>query len=108
MSFYSNESLSEFNQPKFFSFKKALCENLHIKRYQTSYVGKVKDRDESLVFQIPQESVAQLRHCIGWRKAWLLSLQVCGVKINNEEILPVKEIKVAQLRLQEDPGECKH
>ena len=57
------------------------------------------------MFQLPEEAVAQLRHCIGWRKAWLLSLHICSVQVNDQVALPVKEVKVTQLRLQEDPGE---
>ena len=87
-----------------YSFKKVLCENLHLKQYQVSWIGKIKDRDESLVFQILQEAIGKLRHCIGWRKTWLLSLQVCAVRISDGETIPVKEVKVSQLRLQEDPG----
>ena len=86
------------------TFKKIVCKNLKLVRAEITFVAIVKLRQQQLVFQLPSEALPLLRHCTGWRKDWLFSLDVSGVQVSGEDRISVQELKISQLRLQEDPG----
>ena len=104
VSFMLNESESPVTLNKVNSFKRTLCKNLRLVQAEVAFVVVLKIPQHQLVFQLPSESLPLLRHCIGWSKDWLFSLDVCGVQISGKDIISVQELKISQLRLQEDPG----
>ena len=71
---------------------------------EVSFIGGVRIPRKQLVFQLPSETLPLLRHCTGWRKEWLFSLDISGVQVSEEDEISVQELKISQLRLQEDPG----
>lgn len=104
VSFMLNECESPVTLNKVNSFKRTLCKNLKLVRAEVAFVAALKIPQHQFVFQLPSESLPLLRHCTGWRKDWLFSLDVCGVQISGEDIISVQELKMSELRLQEDPG----
>ena len=104
MSFILNESFQDITLHKALSFKKSLCKHLKLIPAEFTFVTTVKIPRKHLVFQLPSEVLPFLRHCTGWRKEWLFSLNVNGVQVSGEDEISVHELKISQLRLQEDPG----
>ena len=104
MSFILHESAHEITLNRVLSFKKSLCKHLKLIRAELAFVTTVKIPRKQLVFQLPSEVLPLLRHCTGWRKEWLFSLNVSGVQISGKDEISVQELKISQLRLQEDPG----
>ena len=81
-----------------------MCKNLKLVQAEVAFMAAVNEPQQQLLFQLPTEALPLLRHCTGWRKDWLFSLGVCGVKVASENVISVQEMKISQLRLQEDPG----
>ena len=104
VSFILNESFQDITLHKALSFKKSLCKHLKLIPAEFTFVTTVKIPRKHLVFQLPSEVLPFLRHCTGWRKEWLFSLNVSGVQVSGEDEISVHELKISQLRLQEDPG----
>ena len=104
VSFILNESFQDITLHKALSFKKSLCKHLKLIPAEFTFVTTVKIPRKHLVFQLPSEVLPFLRHCTGWRKEWLFSLNVNGVQVSGEDEISVHELKISQLRLQEDPG----
>ena len=104
VSFILNESFQDITLHKALSFKKSLCKHLKLIPAEFTFVTTVKIPRKHLVFQLPSEVLPFLRHCTGWRKEWLFSLNVIGVQVSGEDEISVHELKISQLRLQEDPG----
>ncbi|PFX25374.1 Protein fem-1-like C [Stylophora pistillata] len=103
VSFILNESFQDITANKVLSFKKSLCKYLTLIRAEFTFVTTVKTPRKHLVLQLPSEVLPFLRHCTGWRKEWLFSLNVSAVKVSGEDEISVQELKISQLRLQEDP-----
>ena len=89
---------------KLAGFKVTLLRALKLVRSEVALLGNLQIPERKVAFQIPEEAVPLLKHCTGWNKDWLFSLDVRGVQLKGEAVIPVKEAKVAQLKLQEDPG----
>ena len=104
VSFILCESEDPITINKVNTFKKIVCKNLKLVRAEVTFVAAVKLPQQQLVFQLPSEALPLLRHCTGWRKDWLFSLDVSGVQVSGEDVISVQELKISQLRLQEDPG----
>lgn len=90
------------------SFKKSVCKHLKLVRAEVAFVAAIRIPRKQLVFQLTSEALPLLRHCTGWRKEWLFSLHVSGVQVSGEDEISVQELKISQLRLQEDPGTSCH
>ena len=99
-----HESESPITPNKVNAFKKTVCKNLKLVPAEVTFVAAAKIPQQQLVFQMPSDALPLLRHCTGWRKDWLFSLDVSGVKVSSEDMISVQELKISQLRLQEDPG----
>ena len=104
VSFIVWESDGDFNVNKVLSFKTTVCNNLKLVRTEVTFVCRIRGLEQEIVFQLPSEALPLLRHCTGWRKEWLFSLNVRKVRVHNEPAITVQEQKISQLRLQEDPG----
>lgn len=97
-----NEDSITINKVK--SFKKTMCKELKLLQAEVAFVATVKIPKPQFAFQLPTEALPLLRHCTGWKKDWLFTLDVCGMKVAGEDVISVQEVKISQLRLQEDPG----
>ena len=106
VSFILHESAYDTTPNRVNSFKKNLCKQLKLVRAEVAFIAIVRIPRKQLIFQLPSEALPLLRHCTGWRKEWLFSLNVSGVQISGEVEISVQELKISQLRLQEDPGTC--
>ena len=104
VSFILHSSEDSVTQNRMITFKKSLCENLKLVQGEVTFILSVRFPQPHLVFQLPTEALPVLRHCTGWRKGWLFSLDVAGVQVSGEQVIAVQELKISQLRLQEDPG----
>ena len=104
VSFMLRESESPITLNKVRTFKKTMGKHLKLVRAEVSFVAAVSIPQQRLVFQLPSEVLPLLRHCTGWSKDWLFSLDVSGVQVSGESVISVQELKISQLRLQEDPG----
>ena len=67
-----------------------------------AFIAAMRIPRKQLVFQLTSDALPLLRHCTGWRKEWLFSLNVSGVQVSGEYEISVQELKISQLRLQED------
>lgn len=104
ISFFLKEELLNFDRNKLLNFKTALCKSLKLVPSEVSWIGKTWGTENKIIFQLPCEVVPLLRHCTAWKKDWLFSLGVKGIQVNKEDFIAVIDIRVSQLRLQEDPG----
>lgn len=90
------------------SFKKSICKHLKLVRAEVAFIAAMRIPRKQLVFQLTSDALPLLRHCTGWRKEWLFSLNVSGVQVSGQDEISVQELKISQLRLQEDPGTICH
>lgn len=103
VSFMLDESQDSITINKVKSFKKTMCKELKLVQAEVAFVASVKRPKLQFAFQLPTEALPFLRHCTGWKKDWLFSFNVCGMKVAGEDAISVQEVKISQLRLQEDP-----
>lgn len=108
VSFILHASENAITMNKVKAFKKTMCKNLKLVQAEVAFMAAVNEPQQQLLFQLPTEALPLLRHCTGWRKDWLFSLGVCGVKVASENVISVQEMKISQLRLQEDPVLVSH
>ena len=108
VSFILHENANKITPNKVNSFKKSICKHLKLVRAEVAFIAVTRIPRKQLVFQLTSEALPLLRHCTGWRKEWLFSLNVSGVQVSGEDEISVQELKISQLRLQEDPGTICH
>ena len=103
--FVLDDPIDKSNWQRLQLFKSTVLKSLKLVRSEVTLLGKVEFPENKVAFLLPDQVIPHLKHCTGWDKDWLFSLGVMGVQINQETVITVKEVKVAELRLQEDPGE---